>query len=84
MNCFVAWWTRTYPVTVTRTMKPHSKSQLKSTTIPIRISRTVRLTIPIVIFLVTILFGFGLILFAIITHGNGVSFLTRTDQSRAV
>ena len=82
MNISLAWWTRTFPITVTRTAKPRSRPQFPTTTIPTRISRTVLITVPVVIFAVTILFGFGLITFALITHGNGVSFLTRTNERR--
>jgi len=79
---FLAWWTRTFPIIVTRTARPRSKPQLKSTTVPTRISNVVSITVPVALFGATILFGFGLIIFAILTHGNGVSFLTRTNEHR--
>ena len=55
---------------------------MKTSTIPRRVSKSISISIPVILFLVTIFLGFGLILFAYVTHGNGIFFLTRTDERR--
>ncbi len=78
----LAWWTRTFPIIVTPTARTHPRPQFQTSTIPIRVSKVVSISVPAALFGATILFGFGLIIFAIVTHGNGVSFLTRTNEYR--
>lgn len=78
----LAWWTRTFPISETRTARIRSRPSMRATTAPVRISRSIMIIVPVVLFSLTILFGFGLIFFAYITNGNGVSFLTRTDAHR--
>ena len=76
----LAWWTRTFPIVPPRTVTPPPKRPLKTTTPIDRVSSTVTIVVPVVLFAITLIAGFGLIAYASFTGGNGVSFLTRTGN----
>ncbi|CAF1111322.1 unnamed protein product [Adineta ricciae] len=73
------WWTRTFPIIPPRTVTPPPKRPLKTTTPINRVSPTVTIVVPVVLFAITLIAGFGLIAYASFTSGNGVSCLTRTN-----
>jgi hypothetical protein len=76
----LAWWTRTFPIVVTRTRQPRPNPPVRVTTPLNRVSNAVSIAVPVALFGVTIVFGFGLIIYAVVTGGGGRSFLTRTNQ----
>ena len=76
----LAWWTRTFPIIVRPTRPLRPKPPIRVTTPLNRVSNTVSIAVPVALFGVTIVFGFGLIIYAVATGGNGRSFLTRTNQ----
>ncbi|CAF1070947.1 unnamed protein product [Adineta ricciae] len=76
------WWTRTFPIIPPRTVTAPPKRPLKTTTPINRVSSTVTIVVPVVLFAVTIIVGFGLIAYASFTGGNGMSICTRTDDHR--
>jgi hypothetical protein len=54
--------------------------QKKTTTAINRVSTPVLIAVPVAIAGATLLIGFGLIAYAVRTGGNGVFFLTRTNE----
>ncbi|UJR30122.1 hypothetical protein I4U23_017663 [Adineta vaga] len=76
------WWTRTFPIIPPRTVTAPPKRPTTTATKLSRVSDSVAIAVPLALFGVTILVGFGLIIYATITGGNGVFFLTRTNQDQ--
>jgi hypothetical protein len=60
--------------------KPRPLPQKRTTTLPNRVSTTVLIAVPIAVAGATLLIGYGLIAYAVITGGNGLFFLTRTNE----
>ena len=78
---FLAWWTRTFPIMITRTKPPRTTQLITPSTALRRISNPVSIAVPVALFAVVLLTGFGLIGIAVLTGGRGVFFLTRADES---
>ncbi|CAF3120503.1 unnamed protein product [Rotaria socialis] len=67
------------------TVPPHTLPGRRVTTDTHRISSTVSIVVPVALFGLTILIGYGLITYAVISGGHGISCLTatRTNNRRA-
>jgi hypothetical protein len=74
------WWTRTFPIITTRTRPPRPVAPLRTTTSPNRVSNAVSIAVPITLFALTFIVGYGLIAYAIRTGGSPMPFLTRTND----
>jgi hypothetical protein len=89
MTTTSSWWRRTFPISRTTTprtrpTRPIPRPPPPKTTRPPRVSSGVVISIPLLLLFLTLIAGFGAIIYGLRTGGNGMAILTRTTDHHNV